>query len=214
MVSHAGVSGEAAVYRQHSAGDKAGCFIADKVEQGAQKLFGLTEAVHGGTGKTTTASFFVRAAKELGLAKEILVIDADPDANLATTLNVQFNGTIAEAVDKRKKTMDEGVVGEKLRADMYDVICHGEYFDFIVMGRRKGSGCYCSINSALDNIIAETMNMYDLVVIDFDAGLEHFSRGTGSNNDTLLIACDQSIPKRDSITAWSACGTTASTTWS
>jgi len=146
----------------------------------------------GGTGKTTTASLFVRAAKELGLAKEILVIDADPDANLATTLNVQFNGTIAEAVDKRKKTMDEGVVGEKLRADMYDVICHGEYFDFIVMGRRKGSGCYCSINSALDNIIAETMNMYDLVVIDFDAGLEHFSRGTGSNNDTLLIVCDQS----------------------
>lgn len=146
----------------------------------------------GGTGKTTTASLFVRAAKELGLAQQILVIDADPDANLATTLNVQFNGTIAEAVDKRKKTMDEGVVGEKLRADMYDVICHGEYFDFIVMGRRKGAGCYCSINSALDNIIAETMNMYDLVVIDFDAGLEHFSRGTGSNNDTLLIVCDQS----------------------
>ena len=146
----------------------------------------------GGTGKTTTASLFVRAAKELGLAREILVIDADPDANLATTLGVQYSGTIAEAVDRRKRTMDEGVAGEKLRADMYDVICHGEYFDFIVMGRRKGSGCYCTINSALDNIIAETMNMYDLVIIDFDAGLEHFSRGTGSNNDTLLIVCDQS----------------------
>lgn len=146
----------------------------------------------GGTGKTTTASLFVRAVKELGLAQEILVIDADPDANLATTLDVHYTGTIAEAVDKRKKTLDDGVQGEKLRADMYDVICHGEYFDFLVMGRRKGAGCYCSINSALDHIISETMNMYDLVIIDFDAGLEHFSRGTGSNNDTLIIVCDQS----------------------
>lgn len=146
----------------------------------------------GGTGKTTTASLFIRAAKELGLCQEILVIDADPDANLATTLNVKYNGTIAEALDKRKKNLDDGVPGEKLRADMYDVICRGEYFDFLVMGRKKGSGCYCAVNSILDNIIAETMNLYDLVVIDFDAGLEHFSRGTGSNNDTLLVVCDQS----------------------
>ena len=146
----------------------------------------------GGTGKTTTSSLFVRAVKELGLAQEILVIDADPDANLATTLAVDYHGTIAEAADRRKRTLDEGVPGEKLRADMYDVICHGDYFDFIVMGRRKGAGCYCAINSMLDNILAETMNMYDLVVIDFDAGLEHFSRGTGSNNDTLVIVCDQS----------------------
>lgn len=146
----------------------------------------------GGTGKTTTASLFVKAVKELNLCKEILVIDADPDANLATTLNVKYESTIADAVDKRKKTLEDSVAGEKLRADLYDSIYHGDYFDFVVMGRRKGAGCYCSINSALDNIIAETMNMYDLVIIDFDAGLEHFSRGTGSNNDTLIIVCDQS----------------------
>ena len=94
--------------------------------------------------------------------------------------------------DKRKKTLDEGVAGEKLRADIYDAINHGEYFDFVVMGRRKGAGCYCTINGILDAIFAETMNMYDLVLIDFDAGLEHFSRGTGSNSDALIIVCDQS----------------------
>ena len=152
----------------------------------------------GGTGKTTTASLFVKAVRELGLCEEILVIDADPDANLATTLDVR------DVADKRKKTLDEGVAGEKLRADIYDAINHGEYFDFVVMGRRKGAGCYCTINGILDAIFAETMNMYDLVLIDFDAarffrpgrdedaGLEHFSRGTGSNSDALIIVCDQS----------------------
>ena len=69
----------------------------------------------GGTGKTTTASLFVKAVKSLGLCDQILVIDADPDANLATTLNVKYETTIGEAVDKRKKTLDEGVAGEKLR---------------------------------------------------------------------------------------------------
>lgn len=146
----------------------------------------------GGTGKTTTASLFVKAVKELGLCEQILVIDADPDANLATTLNVKYETTIGEAVDKRKKTLDEGAAGEKLRADLYDAIYHGDHFDFVVMGRKKGSGCYCTINSVLDSIFSETMNMYDLVIIDFDAGLEHFSRGTGSNSDTLIIVCDQS----------------------
>lgn len=146
----------------------------------------------GGTGKTTTASLFVKAVRSLGLCDQILVIDADPDANLATTLNVQYETTIGEAVDKRKKTLDEGVAGEKLRADLYDAVYHGDYFDFVVMGRRKGAGCYCTINSVLNNIFSETMNMYDLVIIDFDAGLEHFSRGTGSNSDTLIIVCDQS----------------------
>lgn len=146
----------------------------------------------GGTGKTTTASLFVKAVRDLGLCDQILVIDADPDANLATTLNVQYETTIGEAVDKRKKTLDEGIAGEKLRADMYDAVCHGDHFDFVVMGRRKGAGCYCTINNVLNSIFSETMNMYDLVIIDFDAGLEHFSRGTGSNSDTLIIVCDQS----------------------
>ena len=146
----------------------------------------------GGTGKTTTASLFVKAVRELGLCEEILVIDADPDANLATTLDVRYETTIGDVADKRKKTLDEGVAGEKLRADIYDAINHGEYFDFVVMGRRKGAGCYCTINGILDAIFAETMNMYDLVLIDFDAGLEHFSRGTGSNSDALIIVCDQS----------------------
>ena len=56
----------------------------------------------GGTGKTTTASLFVKAVRELGLCEEILVIDADPDANLATTLDVRYETTIGDVADKRK----------------------------------------------------------------------------------------------------------------
>lgn len=146
----------------------------------------------GGTGKTTTASLYVKAVRDMGLCEQILVIDADPDANLATTLDVKYDTTIGDVAGKRKKTLNDGIPVEKLRADIYDAINHGDSFDFVVMGRRKGAGCYCTINSILDLIFSETMNMYDLVLIDFDAGLEHFSRGTGSNSDTLIIVCDQS----------------------
>lgn len=57
-------------------------------------------------------------------------------------------------------------------------------------GEDDGVGCQVA-DELLVNFAVET-HMYDLVIIDFDAGLEHFSRGTGSNSDTLIIVCDQS----------------------
>ena len=41
-------------------------------------------------------------------------------------------------------------------------------------------------------MLDEALKLYDLVMIDFDAGLEHFSRQTDSKSDVLLVVTDPS----------------------
>ena len=48
------------------------------------------------------------------------------------------------------------------------------------------------MNSFLNAVLRETVSKDDLVLIDFDAGLEHFSRRAGSPGDTLIVTCDPS----------------------
>lgn len=147
----------------------------------------------GGTGKTTTSSLFLSTVMELGIYKDILVIDADPDANLSRTLGISVEKTVGQIIDKRKKELeDPELVGKQLRFSLWEAVSHGKGFDFLVMGRTTGAGCYCSVNSVLTSLLHETLNMYDLILIDFDAGLEHFSRRTANPMDTLIVTCDPS----------------------
>lgn len=147
----------------------------------------------GGSGKTTITSLLLSAILRRGDFKDILVIDADPDANLSTTLKIPVQTTIGQVVDKRKKELQETkATGTKVRFSLWEAISHGNGFDFLVMGRTTGAGCYCSVNAVLTSIMNDTMSMYDLILIDFDAGLEHFSRRSANAGDTLLVTCDPS----------------------
>jgi CO dehydrogenase maturation factor len=147
----------------------------------------------GGTGKTTSCSLFLAALLRGKHFEEILVVDADPDANLSRTLGVSVEKTVGQIVDARQDELNKAnAQGTKLRFALWDSISHNEAFDFLVMGRTTGDGCYCDVNAVLTENLVETMAMYDLIIIDFDAGLEHFSRGTGNPADTLVINCDPS----------------------
>lgn len=145
----------------------------------------------GGAGKTTTASLLLAALLRAKTFQDILVIDVDPDANLSRTLLIPVEKTVGQVVDQRRKELREAAArGTKLRFSLWDAIRHGDEFDFLVMGRTTGDGCYCAVNSALSENLIETIVMYDLVIMDFDAGLEHFSRRSGNPTDTLIISCD------------------------
>jgi CO dehydrogenase maturation factor len=147
----------------------------------------------GGSGKTTTASLFLAGILNKYKSKDILVIDADPDANLSNTLQVNVKKTVGQMLDQQNFTLQGSEKDhQKFRFAFYDLICVKDGFDFLAMGRTGGMGCYCALNSALEKILNETLKMYDLVLIDFDAGLEHFSRKAGNALDTLIITCDAS----------------------
>jgi CO dehydrogenase maturation factor len=55
------------------------------------------------------------------------------------------------------------------------------------MGRGEGSGCYCYLNTLVRKFSEELFPIYKWIVMDNEAGLEHISRRTTHNIDSLII---------------------------
>jgi CO dehydrogenase maturation factor len=154
----------------------------------------------GGTGKTVVASFLVKILSDKG---DLLAIDADPDANLADTLNVEVDKTIGNVREELLRDRDKLPATQSWRSKLeYDVMgatIETDTFDMLVMGRPEGQGCYCPLNHVLRDIVDTVAKNYNYVVIDAEAGLEHLSRRTTQDVDVMLVVTDAS--KRGITTA-------------
>jgi CO dehydrogenase maturation factor len=147
----------------------------------------------GGTGKTTVSALLV-----LGLAKKaqgaVLAVDADPNSNLCDALGLKDAGTIADIVDEVARKPE--VVPQNMGKDafieykIHSDITESEGFDLLVMGRPEGPGCYCYINNVLRNCMAKLIADYRYIVVDNEAGLEHFSRKTTRACSELIVVSD------------------------
>ncbi len=150
----------------------------------------------GGVGKTTLTVLLGRAAVAGGYA--VFLIDADPDANLATTLGIEekippllgFRDVIAE------RTGGEGGL-VKLNPRVDDIPDHysllKEGMRIMVLGtvRQGGSGCACPQNSFLRSLLIHLLlEREELVIVDMEAGIEHLGRGTAQGVDALLVLVD------------------------
>lgn len=154
----------------------------------------ISIAGKGGTGKTSLMALMLKKILEGDTFEEILVIDADPASNIPDILGVESTTTVGAILDSRKAALEAGSrrEDELLRGKILETIGHGNGFDYLIMGRTHGEGCYCFLNTALSRILAEDIKLYDLVLIDFEAGLEHFSRQTDKKSDILLVTTDPS----------------------
>lgn len=150
----------------------------------------------GGTGKTAVSALLLRHLLLGNEKARALLIDADPDANLAETLGVEVKKTVGEAREYMQQARYEvppDYDKQKLfQAKLFEVIAEEERYDLLVMGRSEGSGCYCFVNSLLKGIMDQTIDDYDLTIIDTPAGLEHLSRKTITDVDTLIVVTDES----------------------
>ena len=151
----------------------------------------------GGTGKTLTTAMLLKSLIR-ETKKDILVIDADPATNLPDVLDVPIEKTVGMISHDLKKKIDKGTIsyttskGDLLESWVHDILVEDDRFDLLAMGRGEGEGCYCFINSVLTRIIDVLSKNYDITLIDMEAGLEHFSRRTDRDVDTLLIITDPS----------------------
>jgi CO dehydrogenase maturation factor len=148
----------------------------------------------GGVGKTTVAAFLTL---ELARRKKggVLAIDADPNSNLAEALGAGDVKTIADVID------DVAAHPEKVPPSMgkdafieyriHQDILEKDGFDLCLMGRPEGPGCYCYINNVLRNVLEKLTKDYAYVVIDNEAGLEHFSRKTARRCTHLILVADE-----------------------
>jgi len=147
----------------------------------------------GGAGKTLLAALLIKILSE-STQGGILAIDADPDSNLAESLGVEFQKTVGDIrEDLLRERLPPGMEKKKyLDAKVFEITVETDDFDLLVMGRPEGPGCYCAINHMLREIIDNITESYDYIVIDAEAGLEHLSRRTTENVDSLLLISDAS----------------------
>ncbi|MFX1490017.1 MAG: AAA family ATPase [Promethearchaeota archaeon] len=154
----------------------------------------------GGVGKTTSLVLFLKYILENKNKLDILVIDSDPDANIADVIGeeVKFCDTIGgkmkdlkDKIQKRQLPLDVPK-NQVIEGDVYNCLIEMNSFDLLEMGRQEGEGCYCFINSVLKNVIDTLSKNYDITLLDAPAGLEHFARKTGRNVTDLIIVTDPS----------------------
>ncbi|MDD5594783.1 MAG: AAA family ATPase [Candidatus Omnitrophica bacterium] len=153
----------------------------------------IAVAGKGGTGKTTVAALITRLLKEKKCGS-VLAIDADPNSNLAEVLGSEVKQTIGTMLDEVAKHPDQipsGMAKDRfIEYQVQTIISEAEGFDLLTMGKPEGPGCYCYVNNVLRSVLAKLIKDYDYVIIDNEAGLEHLSRRTTRQADSLVIISD------------------------
>ncbi|MFA5177899.1 MAG: AAA family ATPase [Candidatus Omnitrophota bacterium] len=150
----------------------------------------------GGTGKSTLAALFVRIIKEKKMGS-VLAVDADPNSNLAELLGLEVKESIGSILNDLANHPESVPVNMGKDAfieyRVQTAIAEGDHFDVLTMGRPEGPGCYCYVNNALRNVMGKLVKDYDFVVIDNEAGLEHLSRRTTGQADSLVVVSDATV---------------------
>ncbi|SES84405.1 CO dehydrogenase maturation factor [Methanococcoides vulcani] len=148
----------------------------------------------GGTGKTAITSLLIRHLTRTD--KLVLAIDADPDTNLPETLGCETVKTVGDMKqfmqDERDNFPPDINKQSIFESKIYEILEEMSNYDLIVMGRPEGSGCYCYVNNLLRGIMDKVVKNYDVVILDTEAGLEHFSRKIIRDVDDLIVVTDGS----------------------
>ena len=158
----------------------------------------------GGTGKTTLSGVLAHYFNNDGY--NVLAVDADPDANLASAIGIPRDQAASiipisneRQLIKERTGADARQFGQMFKlnptvndiADKYDIDFKG--IKLLVMGgvQRGGNGCACPENVLLRNLLSELiLNRDEVVIVDMEAGIEHLGRATAHSIDKMLITVE------------------------
>jgi len=152
----------------------------------------------GGTGKTT---FIALLTKYWRKKKSLLLVDIDPDENLAEMVGIDLQKEGIKTISDILFDIQKGKVGEELKSLPRPVqieymfhLClyEGDGFDLFSLGTKWTEGCYCQPNNILKSIIPKLSKNYDYTFIDSPAGLEHLNRKVMSEIDSIVAIVDPS----------------------
>lgn len=148
----------------------------------------------GGTGKTSFVALMAKYLIEKN-ATPILLVDADPDQNLAEMVGVdpESSGkkTIAELLSETFIERGGTTVGvppsHRIENRIWEQgLYEGDSFDLISVGTKWVEGCYCLPDAALKNALFAITRQYRYILIDSPGGLEHLNRKIASRVDTIF----------------------------
>ena len=158
----------------------------------------------GGVGKTTLVSILAELFAREG--KNVLAVDADPDSNLGLALGFtaeeladitpisEMADLIAERTGSTKDSFGKFFKINPQVSDIPDKFAREKNgVKLLVMGTVEtgGGGCVCPEHVMLKRIISHLVVDEDsLVIMDMEAGLEHFGRATAGMVDFFIVVTE------------------------
>jgi len=167
----------------------------------------LVTVGRGGTGKS---SFTALMAKAFIGAKQspLLLVDADPDQNLAEMLGIDLKeagkSTIADLIVSTFIETGGTTVGvppaQRIEARIWEKgLYESDKFDFMAVGNKWVEGCYCMPNTALKGALGNLTKTYKYVIVDSPAGLENLNRRITSDVNDIFDILDHSKKSQDHV---------------
>jgi CO dehydrogenase maturation factor len=158
----------------------------------------------GGVGKTTLAGLLAHVYAARG--QDVIAIDADPDANLASALGFSEEGVaritpiseLEELIEERTGAKP-GTFGSmfKMNPRVDDI---PERFSLkergirlLVMGtvEKGGSGCVCPESVMLKSLVTHLLlRSNQVLIMDMEAGIEHLGRATAGAVDAFIVVVE------------------------
>ncbi|MBS3762951.1 MAG: AAA family ATPase [Planctomycetes bacterium] len=156
----------------------------------------------GGVGKTTIAVILARYLADQN--EDVVLIDADPDANAAMALGLETDEApppIIELEDliKERTGAGEGIVQYfSLNPKVDDIperySAEVDGVRLLRMGRliQGGTGCMCPENAFIRSLLTHLVfQKKQTVILDMEAGVEHLGRGTAQGVDMMFVVVNQ-----------------------
>jgi len=159
----------------------------------------------GGTGKSSFTALMAKAFIEAGQSP-LLLVDADPDQNLAEMLGIDLKeagkSTIAELLVSTFIVQGGTTVGvpptERIESSIWENgLYESKNFDFLAVGTKWVEGCYCMPNAALKGALESLTKNYKYILVDSPAGLENLNRRITSNVNDIFDILDHSKKSMD-----------------
>lgn len=174
----------------------------------------ITVCGKGGCGKSTVTTLLAKELARMG--KKVLVVDSDEsNFGLHRQLGVELPRDFTEyfgGKDKAFKTMMTSGILDSMNLSAFAKKFFSEDFTLAdipeeyysekdgvkLMSSGKihkaNEGCACTMNSILEQFVAHlTLAKDEIALLDMEAGVEHFGRGTDNSVDGILMIVDPSF---------------------
>ena len=165
----------------------------------------------GGVGKTLIAGTLARLFARDGF--KVLAIDNDSAMNLSYTLGIskEIKSKIVP-ISEMKKLAQERTTVEGAGSGVYNInpevsdipdrfkVSGPDGLQLLVLGsiEEPSTGCLCPENALIRTLLHNLIvKRHEVVIVDFEAGLEHLGRGTAKGIDVMLVVAEPSQKSLD-----------------